>query len=98
MTKRLEHLTDNLLKLAKRIENEIQRLERVGVSIKALEDASVQLLDILTEAHGIKKHSCLYYSLLDLVFDFLNDRTSRSECIAQIYKRLKQGRRDSGVG
>lgn len=92
MTKRHEHLTDSLLKLAKRIENEITRLERVGVSIKALEDAVVQLLDILTEAHGIKKHSGLYYSLLDVVFDFLNDRMSRSECVAQFYKRLNQGR------
>lgn len=83
-------ITVSLLKLVKRLEIEMERLKRCGVTVLPLENAQIDAINVILQVNGIHKYDDAVSWLCEPIFKFLWNDITRAECVRQFHVRLRE--------
>lgn len=97
MSRHVTRITVSLLKLAKRLENQMHQLKQCGITVLPLENAQIDAINILLQVNGIHKNDEGVSWLCEPLIQYIDGDIQMGECLLVLRERLQDLRQNSGM-
>lgn len=93
MNRRIRKTSMKLLLLCRRLQHEMNRQDRIGITVLGIEQAQIEVINILLELHGVDRRDEGVAWLCEPIFNALEGNLGLKKCLNELLDRIRELKR-----